>query len=250
MNIRSASSWSMFIAAIALILSQLPPVTHWMPEKKLKGAIATRLALSSTLGFINYGINLQIFNEGNRKVKITNLDLELIDPSGHKKKYSGESYNDFYYQNGIPVAYPIDFITIDPNNSWSNQVNFVLPLTEEQDKFVNEVKLQVINDLTNKRQKTTIMTINVMCEADKNIVDKACNYFTNNLSDQLSIGKYEAIVIAKDASGSILFKTPFKFHLYDHHKKIIESQKDDLKYGIGILYPANSLKMASIRTEQ
>jgi hypothetical protein len=139
-------------------------------------------------------------------------------------------------------------LRIKAGGSWANRVNFIVPLTEEQEKSFNELRLKMASDITKKRQ-TIGIPAHIMVEADKSLVDKAKGYFANNIRNQLGIGRYQAKIVAKNAINELVAEYSFDFHIYEYHKNIFESQKEDYKYGAGITMPINNVKSAWVTIE-
>jgi hypothetical protein len=244
---KRASSWSAFFAFVAIILSQSPHIVDWIPSEKIEISAAKSISLDSHLGILSYHIPIAIVNKGNRTVEISKLELEITDFKGKVTTYAGEG---FLNQTGFRYAelFSLSTIRIKPNDTWGYRIYFEAPMTAEQEKTLSKLRVRMSKELFEKRQKDKVPE-GFIVEAENTTVEDAKAIFDANSKDQLGVGAYKAKILARDGGGKVIAEYCFSFHIYEYHKDLFDSQKDDFKYGWGITDSPDYNKYISLKTE-
>ncbi|MGM0630019.1 MAG: hypothetical protein ACQESI_02475, partial [Pseudomonadota bacterium] len=71
------SFWAVVVAALAIALSQLPPVLTWFRRAKLEIEPYSKIAITHRVGNPNLQFHLIINNIGGRKIRVKNIHVNL-----------------------------------------------------------------------------------------------------------------------------------------------------------------------------
>lgn len=69
--------WTAIVAALALILSQLPPVLHWFKGGQLDIEIHPRISITHKVGNPNATLHIVATNSGGRDIRVRSGQLTL-----------------------------------------------------------------------------------------------------------------------------------------------------------------------------
>ena len=72
---RNTSLWSLLVAGAAVILSQLPPISTWLPSPNLTVYVSDRMEVNNAIGVIGFNINVQLNNTGNTDIQVKRMEL-------------------------------------------------------------------------------------------------------------------------------------------------------------------------------
>src|SRR5438093_9166057 len=86
------SFWAGIIAALALLLSQLPPIKILLRPIRLRVEPYDRLGLSHWLGNPQINLHLALTNTGGRKVRILSAELMLQQEGGSSFPLPAQSF--------------------------------------------------------------------------------------------------------------------------------------------------------------
>lgn len=242
---KNSSLWSAMLAALALVLSQLPPISKWFANPRLEIIHADRIGINNNIGVLGFNLPIELDNKGNISLDVKSIHFEVIEPDGVIKNYFAESFSK-PSTNGAPALnLPITSININEKKLWSEFVYFsqnIDPTTEED---LNNIRLSVsqsiYNDLDNKRSIGDYSR----GEATPEITKKAEDYFNSRFN--LKKGEYKTKLIVKTAQVEKPYIIESKFTIYDYHIETVKAQADDYKYGAGIYFPSDNSKQAWIK---
>src|SRR5262245_10091606 len=92
MNLRNPAVWSAIIAAIAVVLSQLPPVREMVKRRRIRIIMPEQFMLYHFLGNIQMNLFLVIQNTGGKAVSIAKIDCIITDGSSSRWDLPAHSY--------------------------------------------------------------------------------------------------------------------------------------------------------------
>jgi len=230
---KNTSIWSAIIAATALMLSQFPPVTEWAKVENLDIKFNNRLGLNNAVGIVGYTLMLDLKNGGNRPATISKIDLNVQLVGTTEKTYQAEFYNKILPNNPQPISYPITSITIQPGDSWIEQVSFNPSFKPSDEERLNELRLNIAQEIWENPNP------NGLRRASSGAVSPAVEFFDANFD--LEKGQYKATISVLLEDGKS-FEKSFEFIVYDFQIETIKSQVKDYQFGAGIYYPVNNLK--------
>lgn len=229
--LKEPSLWSVVIASIALILSQLPPIRELLRGTEVAISIPEQIAISHFLGNVQLLFLIHIENIGARRVSIAKVECLLSDAQGKVSLYPAQTYisRQPSGQSGGPSAeYLINRIPLKPLDSWSEMVRCYRLWTEEEEEKVSHVIQDIASNIQSKLPSDTVV------EADEYLVAQAVAFFQKNFD--LHKGNYKLFVAALSESDALLVTRAFEFTLFESHIHTLRSHAEQYKYGGGINY--------------
>ena len=246
---KSASLLSTVIAASALLLSQLPPITSWRSQETIQVKISNRIALNNVIGLIGFQILLDLKNSGNRQLNLSNITLEFEYPNSVRKVFKADSYVKILPGNPQPVNFPITSINLGIGQSWAEFVSFSPSFSPSDEEEINKIRLAISQSILERGQSAAmaLFTPRSMIEASEGDVKNALRFFDDKFD--LEKGKYKG-TIRYDVNGTQRVAKSFEFTLYEYHLRMIRSQTDHYKYGAGIYFPGRGeLQVSALISE-
>ena len=222
--------WAIVISILAITLSQLPPISTWVPKTDLTAEIGDKIALPTNMGIPGYQFLIDLDNTGNRSLTLSNLKVDLLWPNGVVKQAPVGSY--FSPSDANAQVFSLTTIRLRPGDHWSAFLVFYPSATPTEDEQISRLILQINNSIFSKRSvlPASKYTPEVIVAADPVLVAEAVDFFNRRFD--LEKGVYKAALIG-DENGHTLTIKQFGFSLYDYHIKTLRSQADDYKYGWG-----------------
>lgn len=239
---KQTSIWAVVISAMAIVLSQLPPVGSWIPSTKVSTEVGSRIGLPNSMGIPGFEIFIDMKNSGNKTLTISSLRLELKYPNGTVKPLAAQSYAKLISGQANSIDFPITSIALGVGASWSEVVSFYADLTPDDEQATSELRLKISSDIANKIQK--VESPKPWVEAEQSLVNEAVQLFNKNFD--LKKGQY-TFAIKCEANGRDTMLTEGSFTLYNHHIVTIRSQTDDYAYGAGIYFPVRHARQVWVR---
>lgn len=240
---RSSGFWSVVVASTALILSQLPPITKWLPNQRLEIRTSTKMFVNNTFGIVSYTLYFILKNTGNTDVKAEKAVLSVQRPDGMTNEYVAEGYTDPKQMN---IFYPFVSISIEEGEEWVENLSFN-PNTppDIQEKF-NELRLSVSLDILEANQQASLANWlpQKLYVARTENVEKAMQFFERNF--QLPKGEYVAKFTVYGKGDQVLGQSSYRFTVYEYHIKMFKSQVEDYKYGSGVYLPVATTKYVTV----
>jgi len=186
---KNTSLWSVLIASVAIVLSQLPPIITWVPRPKIEVQHTDRIGINNAIGIIGYNLNVELRNIGNTDIQIEKMILEISRPDGKVISYPAENFTRISTGNTVPVALPITSISIPRNGAWSEMVFFNRQVSTQDEELFLKIRQDIAQSIFDKQQKEgERFDIRASIPADDDVVEAAMNFFTENFD--LEKGNY------------------------------------------------------------
>lgn len=182
------------------------------------------------MGLTGYQIFIELKNDGNRITEISKLRILLHYPNGENKTFIAQSYRKIIPGQMLPLDFPVTTINLAPGSSWVESVDFYPDISPQDEESIYVLRQKLVASL-NQKQRELPMGPMIPIEADPLVVQQINDFFDKKFD--LEKGEYKAKIVAY-TNGEDKVLDEFGFTLYDYHKTIIISQKDDYKYGWGI----------------
>ena len=113
--------WAFVVAALALILSQLPSVPVLLRRAAITLQPYDRLNVTHYLGNPNINLHVQLRNTGGRAVRVSSLSLEITRDDGKTMTLPAQSFTRPEGPAGTLIFTPF---TLEVNKEWANFVSF------------------------------------------------------------------------------------------------------------------------------
>lgn len=247
---RQTSFWSLLVASSAVVLSQLPPISTWLPSPNLTVYVSDRMGVNNAIGVIGFNINVQLINAGNTNIQIKRMELELRDSAGATHTKPALNYNRLITGSN-PIALPINTISIDRESTWSHNVFFNRSVSTDDEAEWLRVRQRVMESLFEQQVAIdqSFEIPNVYTEAAPDVVEEAVAFFEKMFD--LKQGQYKATLSVYIEDQDKPFTQSFSFTVFPHHIAMLRSQTDDYKFGAGVLpsRPSHPTKQVGIQLE-
>lgn len=234
--------WAVALSLIAIILSQLPKISNWIPRADLNVEFGSTVGLPTDVGIPGYQLFVNLENSGNRKLNLSDFKLDLVLPNGDHKQLDATSYSGA----GDNQWYTPTTIQLKPEDRWGMNLAFYPKMTPTQEEQVGRIKSEIDYSISTKRRalRPTEYTPEVIVEADSSFVADALAFFNREFN--LETGSYKAS-LSCNQNGSLVTLKAFEFSLYDYHIKTLKSQTADYKFGWGVNAPATGTKQVWVQ---
>ena len=222
--------WAVVISIVAIVLSQLPPLSTWLPQAELTAEIGDKIALPTNIGIPGYEFLVDLDNTGNRSLTLSNFRVELLWPNGTVKQAPAVSY---FSPSDNGQIFSLTTVRLKPADHWSKFLVFYPSATPTEEEQISRLTLQINGSIFSKRSTlpASKYTPEVIVPADPNFAAEAVDFFNHRFD--LEKGAYKASLLCDENGGTVTIKK-FGFSLYDYHIQTLRSQADDYKYGWGI----------------
>ena len=248
---RSTSLRSLLVAGAAVILSQLPPISTWLPSPNLTVYVSDRMGVNNAIGVIGFNINVQLNNTGNTDIQVKRMELVLRDSAGVVTNKPALNYFNPLTATSNPVALPINTINVPKTSNWSQAVFFNRPIgTSDEAEFLR-VRQVVMGSILEQQMAIdqSFEIPSLYTEAEPSFVQQALDFFDTMFD--LQQGQYKATLSVFIEDQEEPFTQSFSFTIFPHHIQMLRSQTEDYKFGSGILpnRPSNPAKQVGIQLE-
>jgi len=115
------SFWAVVVAAIALVLSQLPPIHQLLRRAKIDVEPYSRIHISHKVGNPNVSLHLILTNLGGRSIRVKGITLRVTREGKEVSVLSAQNY----YQNPSDKSTVLfTSFSLKPKDEWAHIVNF------------------------------------------------------------------------------------------------------------------------------
>jgi hypothetical protein len=231
--------WSAVMAAVAIALSQLPPVRFWFKRAALRLEVHHRMNIQHKVGNPNLALHLLLANEGGRNVRIAKVTAALARDGKHVWEMDALNYTDVKTPaHGRILWSPI---TLKPNDDWGNFLEFFNPFDRTTDKAYRTaeaaLKEYIVTTLRKRREAAELTGM----PEPKDVIKAPLEYVRafNTIFDKLFIwepGEYTVTFTVHTTPLRATTKSNFRFTLYESDTEELKKQRDDWPTGGGIYF--------------
>ena len=240
-----SSVCSPFIAGLALALSQLPPISDWLPNRDLTIRHGSSVVIRGELGIVGYDLLVDLQNTGNTTINVEQVKLIITSPDGAETIYPATHF----FDEGSDRTYPIRQLNLEKGSRIATLMIFEKKIRPDLEEKINDVKVGVSQSTFHNRQNSPaeILTDSKWVAADSTYIEKANKLFEENFD--LKKGNYHLRLEVFSESSKIPFKIKSHSTVYDFHLRTISSQVEEYRYGLGINAHMLSEKYISLDLE-
>lgn len=222
--------WSAFIAILALVLSQLPPVYLLFRPRRLEVEVHSRLQITHKIGNPNVGLVLSVRNTGGRELRVRSLQLSISRDGVSLGNFPVQNYFETPSSQSTVLFVPF---SLRPGESWAHGANFLNFFDRSTEKHFRESEAALGIDIRRKiqvRPEGNEQAVIAEPELVKPFLDLFQRLF------MWTPGEYviELSVVAEPGTAS--FSRKYRFTLYESDSTELRSHTDDYKFGGGITY--------------
>src|ERR1700722_731822 len=143
------SFWSFSASAIAIVLSQLPPIRLWLRRGKLTVEPYQYFHITHKVGNPNAQLQISIRNTGGRAVRIRAIRLEFRRGVAAEFSLSAKNFFQVPTDNTGILFTPFD---LRPDDEWNHIVTFFEYFAREEMRQYRQIESNLRNDIVAKRQ--------------------------------------------------------------------------------------------------
>lgn len=224
--------WAVVIATIALILSQLPPLSDFLKRAKLDLELFSRILINHKVGNPNVHVNLVLSNIGGKSIRIKaativlrreGKDIAYLTTLGYLRNPNDATSNVLF----TPFS-------LKPRDDWSYSVQFYRAISREEEKKFRTAQTDLRENIQKKRA--------VLEDKDKSKVVEADPEFVTPLLDIFRAlfickpGEYEMQLSVDTVPERARVQKTFRFTLFESDSFELMKISEDYKFGDGIYW--------------
>ncbi len=143
------SFWAVVLAAIAVILSQLPPIHQLVRPGKLSMELYSRIHITHKIGNPNVSLHVILTNTGGRSVRVKGITLRLGRDGKDVAVLPAQNY--LQEPNDKTTVLFTSFF-VKPKEEWAHIVNFLNYFSRADEKKYRAAELALKTNILEKRQ--------------------------------------------------------------------------------------------------
>ncbi len=221
--------WAAIVAAIALLLSQLPPLHVLFRKACLSCEAFSRLHITHKVGNPNAQWHLIIENIGGRTLRIKEIKLVFSRAGDDSFELPAQSYL------RTPDAADAVMLTpfrLKPGEEWAHIVNFFSIFTRDDEKEYRPLESAIRSDILSQKEQPE--NKERFCEADTHVVEKLKAFFKRHYKWVAGEWEVELRIITDREEANISRK--YRFSLFESEAKELFDYSDMYKFGAGVYW--------------
>ncbi|MBI3302666.1 MAG: hypothetical protein HYZ72_11430 [Deltaproteobacteria bacterium] len=239
MDLKNPAVWSVMVAALAVVLSQLPPVREMVKGRRIRIVIPEQFMLYHYLGNVQINLFLVMQNIGGKAVSIAKIDCIITDGGNSRWDLPAHSYYSRLPPNQPGQSPPellLGWIPLKPGEHWSETLHCFKFWSTPEERRANEITAKIRNNIVTKRLQLPAAQF---AEADAELITEAKDFFRTKFN--LSEGNYQLVVAALAESDQVLDVRGCEFTLFESSIRALQAMTEEYKYGAGVYYPTQDL---------
>jgi len=221
--------WAVVIATLALILSQLPPLSLLFRKKKIEVEAHSLLTISHKVGNPNIRWTLNFRNVGGVTTRVKKISCNLIRNNELVSTLNAHNY----YNPSDDKQIIFSGFTLRPDE----EINYDFLFFKMFDRFENrrykELEAALQADLSSKRAALPD-EVNEAVEADPELVRPFIEMFNNNFV--LEPGEYQLQLMVDTIPSAASYLSTFRLTIYESDSNELRRYTESFKYGSGIFF--------------
>lgn len=222
--------WAFVVAAIALILSQLPPLKTLFRRSRLTLHAHGQIAVGHHLGNAIVQLHLVLSNQGPRPIRVQSIELEIRRNDRDVMRLPANGY---YETSNAKEALILTPFVIVPDGDWSHIANCFAYLPQDEERQVQNLKEALRQNIQARRAGLPADHPDV--EADVALVQTAQTVFDGHFPWRQ--GEYDVTVSVSLSSDKSPLQRHFRFTLYESDIESLRSITQGYRYGLGVILP-------------
>jgi len=227
------SFWAVVIAAIAVLLSQLPPVYVWFRKAKLDLELYSKISITHKVGNPNLQIHLIINNVGGRKIRIKDISASITRDGSSVATLPAQNY--LQNQNDESTLLFTTF-SLKPNGEWAHIVNLLNFFDRDDENAYRTMEANMLADFRQKRD-AAVEEPKAPIEIDNALVQPFHDFLNNHFI--WNAGEFQLTVnVSTDQDKANVTKS-YRFTVFESHTGQLKAITEHYKYGGGIWWDPN-----------
>ncbi len=220
--------WSIVIAFIAILLSQVPPVKLWFKKAKLEIDTYESLWISHHIGNPLVQINLILKNVGGRTISVNKIFINVFR--------DGEKINILHLKNYLDKLNDTSYLQfgkfeLKPNEDWNHGARFLNFFSREDSKKYKEADRKIKNEIEKLKTPTEP---NKIIKVDKSFTKPFIELFDKHF--QWKDGNYSLDIHVETENDTANIVKTIKFTIFESLKEEFENDKNRYESGDRIFW--------------
>lgn len=232
--------WTMVVAGLALLLSQLPPLHQLLRRPKVGVEVYSRVFLAQKIGNPNVQLHVILTNVGGRSIRIRGATLTVK----REGKVLAELPAQTYLQNSSDTdAILFTSFSLKPKEDWAHIVTFLIPFSRADDKQYRGAEHALKKDIFAKQALPG--NKERLVEAEPKNIQPFTAMFDRMFIWQA--GEYEISVAVNSQPQMASPDRRYRFTLFESDSAELAAVKDDFRLGDGIYWDSGNHSGLSIQ---
>lgn len=228
------SFWAVVVAAIALTLSQLPPVYKLIRRAKLSLELYSRIHVNHKVGNPTLQLHIILMNVGGRSVRVKGLMVKLKRDGNDVVTLPAQGYlQETTYTNAVLFT----GFRLKSKEEWAHMVNFFNVFSRLDEKKYRDAELALKSDIIEKRK--------ILENKDKLIMEADPKYVPafEKMFEEKFIwlpGEYELEISVITVNPKVDAKQKYRFTLFESDSTDLSKVKAEFKSGDSIFWDSGN----------
>jgi hypothetical protein len=226
--------WAAIVAAIAVLLSQLPPIRHLVRRPKLRIELYSWISVLHKVGNPNAILHIILENTGGRDVRVKSIEAIFRRNGTPVFTLPAQNYSprgDFKEQVLLTP------FTLEPEKEWSHMAFFFKPFDRKEEKRYRELESRLKADIASKLP-TGDQKLITLVVADEDNIKPIRTFFEERFA--WLPGEYEMTVRVNTQPPNALNDKTYRFVLYESDSEDLKNNADGYKHGDGIYWESGN----------
>jgi hypothetical protein len=218
--------WAFAVSALALVLSQLPPIHQMLRRGKLRVDLPYQINVAHQIGYPNVGLRLSVANVGEQAFTLESMSLVLSRDGTKVAELPAQAY---YEKPADSAAYAFSPLILEGRQRWQGNVRFYPLLPRQEDIELRRAISAMKQDILAKR--TNLPQGHADVPADPVLVAAITHIFDQKF--MWMPGTYRASLSLRTDPLSAGTSVSFSFVLFESETAQLRAHADDYKFGVG-----------------
>ena len=225
------SFWAVVMAAIAIMLSQLPPVRYWFKRPRLDIELYSRIFLTHKVGNPNIQAHVIVSNIGGRAIRVKSMSLNFTRNNNHAFTLPIQNYLQKPTDKETVLFTPFG---LHPDEEWSHIANFLNFFDRDDEKRYRDMESALRQDIFEKRR----LNPDELAEAEEKNVEPIRRFFNEKFS--WHPGEYRMTVTVH--GDKVTVEKSYRFTIFESESDELKSHVDEYKFGARVYWePPNGM---------
>jgi hypothetical protein len=221
--------WAFLASAVAILLSQLPPIRLWFSKGKLISEAGNKVWVTHMLGYTNVQVYLNLRNVGGRTVRLRGIAFEL---SLHGRPVAAIAAQNYIANELNPKPVVFTPFNLRPGDEWGYRVNAFVSLVAKEDKVLGRLRRALKRNIADKvAERDAKGEPHKLVVADDEVLLPMLDLFKRNFV--LEAGEYDLAISFDTDTPRANLSAMYRFTLYEADSAELKAYADDYKHGFG-----------------
>ena len=221
--------WSAVVAAIAVLLSQLPPLHVLLRKARLSCEAFSRMHITHKVGNANAQWHLIIENTGGRSLRVKAISLIFRKAGGVAFELPAQSYLRTPDSTDAVMFTPF---RLAPGEEWAHIITFFDLFTRDDEKQYRRLESDIRSNILSQKEEPE--NKEKFCEANPATVQELIAFFRRQFKWVPGEYDFELKVVTDRSEANISRR--FRFSLFESESKELFEYSEMYRFGAGVYW--------------